>query len=530
MFHFQEGSTKRAFQVFSAIFWCLFAAGPMFGFAALKPFLIKENVYEGLCFDDSGNSSATSLIFSAFMEKVTFDTKSVIAPKCPEQDLKLNFIFTVCAVVTNICALPIGYLLDNYGPKLCGLVGSIFIFIGTIIIVNSRSIISFDPFLTGFAFVALGGPFTFISSFHLSNAFPKNSGLILALLTGAFDASSSVFLIYSFLNSYLSSESYNFSIASFFKLYIAIPLFIFLVQIFLMPKESYQADVSGTAAVSEEAPNAVEAIQHEINENSALLPNKPANRRRSSLSSITRVPITREEVEEETVTSGGIFGILHGQSLKQQFSSNWFWIIAIFTTVQMLRLNYFISTVNSQYTYLFGSHEEATKLNKIFDIALPLGGLVSIPFVGYILDTHSTLFVVSALSFLSVFLGVLGFIPKVFYIGVLNVLLFVAYRPFFYTTISDVAGKVFGFETFGIIYGTIMSISGIVNFGQSYFDKLTHTVFKMNPGPINYILVSVTFVVSGITVSYINQATNGYGKQHVQKVLEEEHAREQAIV
>lgn len=500
MLHHQVSPTRRAFQVISAIFWCLFAAGPLFGFAALKPFLIKEGVYEDVC-----DISSISIL-------------TATAPKCSEQDLKLNFIFTICAVLTNVCALPIGYLLDNYGPKLCGLIGASSILVGTLIVAFLRSITSFDPYITGFGLVALGGPFTFISSFHLSNAFPLSSGLILAFLTGAFDASSSVFLIYALLNRFLSTDLYYFSIASFFRVYLVVPLFIFAVQLFLMPHESYQVGGPEVPAVAD-----AEAILLEVSESLALLPKA---RRRSSLLAMARAPELRAEQEEEIVASGGIFGILHGKLLSEQFKSRWFLLIAIFSTIQMLRLNYFISTVNSQYTYLLGSHEAAAKLNRIFDVALPIGGLISIPFVGYLLDHFLTVFVVATLSGLSVFLGVLNFVPHVFYIGVINVLLFVAYRPFFYTTISDVTGKVFGFETFGIVYGTIMLVSGVINFGQSYLDKLTHTVFNMNPGPINYILVGTTFIVASATVLYVKKEADHFGKENVKRVVE---SREDAL-
>lgn len=475
----------KLIQVVCTIVWALFAAGPMFGFAALKPFLISENVYENLCYSSSG--SHTDILFSI--------TDKPVQPVCADQDLKLNLIFTVCAVLTNICALPVGYLLDNYGPKFCGLCGASIIFLGSLLIVNSANIVMFDPYLFGFGLVALGGPFTFISSFHLSNAFPQYSGTILAFLTGAFDSSSSVFVLYSMLNSHLSSDSYYFSISEFFKIYLIVPIFIVVVQIVLMPTRSYKS------------PSPAE-LASEPNEHQPLLTNVE---RRSSLSEMTHMPITVDEEVHEAIVSGGIFGILHGKSLKEQFKSPWFTLLTLFASIQMLRLNYFISTINSQYTYLFGSHNEATQLNAIFDIMLPMGGLVSIPIVGYFLDNYSTLIVTATLVGISLAIGVFGFIPNNFFAGVINVILFVVYRPFFYSTLSDICAKVFGFETFGILYGSIMSISGVLNFAQSNLDALTHTIFKMNPGPINYMLVAATALICVTTVVFIKYEADNYG-------------------
>lgn len=76
----------------------------------------------------------------------------------------------------------------------------------------------------------------FISCFQLANSFPKNSGLILALLTGAFDSSSALFLIYRI---YYFSVG-ELSVSSFFTGYLIVPAFIFLCQVFIMPRDSYK--------------------------------------------------------------------------------------------------------------------------------------------------------------------------------------------------------------------------------------------------------------------------------------------------
>lgn len=63
---------------------------------------------------------------------------------------------------------------------------------------------------------------------------------------------------------------------------------------------------------------------------------------------------------------------------------------------------------------------------------------------------------------------------------------------------SDYATKVFGFATFGRIYGAITCLSGVVNFAQSGLDRLTHGSLKGDPTPIN-----AFFAVSGTLISLI---------------------------
>lgn len=46
---FEISQTRRLLQVITAVVYCLFAAGVVFGYAAIKPVLLKEGAYRGLC-------------------------------------------------------------------------------------------------------------------------------------------------------------------------------------------------------------------------------------------------------------------------------------------------------------------------------------------------------------------------------------------------------------------------------------------------------------------------------------------------
>ncbi|ODV82865.1 hypothetical protein CANARDRAFT_214991 [[Candida] arabinofermentans NRRL YB-2248] len=522
MYFFEATTKRRSLQVACAVVWCLFGAGPIFGFAALKPTLVDQGIYSEVC-DFNTTLSSTELMFSNVLSPLNLVQTNDFVAKCTTQDLKLNMMFTAGAVLTNVSALVIGRTLDAFGPRVCGLIGATFLFLASIIFINARKISIFDPYLIGYSFMALGGPFSYISSFQLSNAFPEKSGLILALLTGAFDTSSAVFLIYKL---FYKSNPVLFKLENFYKVYLFVPLFIAIVQLTIMPSESYLTPppdlIPNPTPEQSHLVNAAsqESHLHEANENTALLAGQPpqpssAAKRRSSIGEAYKSAYVEDEIEETTKKSNSysIFGILHGFPASYQFRTYWFVLIAMFATIQMLRLNYFVATVNSQYTYLLGSYERSEKLNKIFDIALPLGGVVSIPFVGIFLDSFSTSIVLAVLFLVSIVIGLLGTIKNSFGLGVLNVLLFVSYRPFFYTSISDYCAKVFGFETFGTVYGSIMTISGIFNFLQSDLDRLTHTTFQMNPIPLNLVLLFVTLIVGGCTVIYVFVESKAYNKK-----------------
>ena len=99
------------------------------GYPALKPILQSSGVYSQLCDDDENY--------------------------CAASDLRLNFMFTVSAAITNVsrlvtrmtgsaseveclrdykgCALPAGSLLDRYGPRTTTIVGSVIFLLGNLL-------------------------------------------------------------------------------------------------------------------------------------------------------------------------------------------------------------------------------------------------------------------------------------------------------------------------------------------------------------------------------------------------------------
>lgn len=496
--------TTRLIQIACAILWCLAAAGPVFGFAALKPILISQHIYESKC-DVDIESTET---------------------KCVDQDLSLNFLFTIACMMTNISALPVGSILDIYGPKITGIIGSFIIALGSLSLKFANNLTFLDGYLIGYTLLALGGPFVFISCFQLANSFPKNSGLILALLTGAFDSSSALFLIYRI---YYFSVG-ELSVSSFFTGYLIVPAFIFLCQVFIMPRDSYKTvgtlakiaetgiDESGRPLdddllLPEDRESAITArddlYQPTITETTALLMRRPSgvSRRASTLSRASYNSI-KSSYEQEADTklvssSGGVFGVLHGYSISQQLKSPWFSLMTFFTTIQMLRINFFVATIKAQVFYLYGGDEEiATTVNHFFDLALPLGGICSIPFIGLILDNLSTLTVLYILTGMSLFIGVMGLLSWIpgTYAGII---VLVVYRPFYYTAVSDFCAKVFGYDNFGTVYGAIIAISGLCNILQQVMDKTTKEYFHMNPSPINFLLVALTFVFGAGLIGFV---------------------------
>jgi hypothetical protein len=187
----------------------------------------------------------------------------------------------------------------------------------------------------------------------------------------------------------------------------------------------------------------------------------------------------------------------------------------------MTRINFFVATVRLQYESLFGSHRAAVELNNFFDVALPVGGILAIPFIGTILDNTPTPVVLAILVVLATVIGVLGIIPHALWAGYANVLLFVLYRPFYYTAVSNYCQKVFGMETFGRVYGTVIFLSGLLNLLQNWLDSLFEKRFDGDPLVVNAGLLMLGFVIGMVLVGFVWWKAKGVRRE----VLERE-ARE----
>ncbi|KAJ6185177.1 hypothetical protein N7519_006478 [Penicillium mononematosum] len=520
---YEVSAARRVAQICTAVVYCFLAAGVVFGFAALKPILIREKVYRNLCSE-------------AELEKAV--------NVCYGQEIRLNLMFTIAAVVTNVSALPVGTVLDAYGPQVCGIAGSICLAVGAVLFGTANKL-PFDGYTPGYLFLALGGPFVFIPSFHLSNTFPTRSGLILSMLTGAFDASSALFLLFRLLNEHTQGFV---SVSNFFAAYLIVPVFITAAQIFIMPPTSYKTAGElvqhAEAQVVDEMHDRIDDTVNDRSEGERQRMDRRLHRQ-SIVSHIQDLlddgtasvmsgntinnSIFHTNINTETTATheaptphshthqqptpnpapGGIWGVLHGHSALYQLRTPWFTLITAFTVLMMLRINYFVATLRSQYTYLLSS-ETAAQINATFDILLPIGGLISVPFIGTFLDMFQTRTVLFILVVFATLIGVLGCIPHVI-AAYGNIVLFVLYRPFYYTAVSDYAAKVFGFATFGKVYGLIICLAGVGNFAQAGLDALTLRVWSGDPVPVNVGLTVLVACVGGGLVGFVTYQTGVLG-------------------
>lgn len=339
-------------------------------------------------------------------------------------------------------ALVVGFLLDRYGSRNCNLAGAVFLAIGTILMGSSFANPALEGYTVANFFLALGGTFIFVPSFQVANAFPKYAGTIVALITGAFDASAAVFLFYRL--AYESSHG-TFSPDKFFYAYIAVPVVIFIAQGILLPRHEYNTapQLEQQIINTQDASRDVHDSDEEIDSAAEL---RRRRRRRSEVREAKRRRLEdvfgdaeerrqREREEEKRQAASGVWGALHSLPAHVQMRTPWFILITLLTILQMVRMNYFISTIRNQYEYMLGSRQLAEEINDFFDIALPVGGIAATPFLGPLLDNLSTTSVLAILVSLITTVGVLNALPYV-WAGYATVVVFCALRPLYYSAMS----------------------------------------------------------------------------------------------
>lgn len=469
---------KRLTQIVSAIFFCLTTTGVIFGYAALKPVLLAEGVYQEEC------------------EDPTF--------RCVEQDAKLNLMFTLSVVCTNVAALPIGFALDRIGPQKMSLLGAVVFATGNFLFgLGLRKPV--DTYLAGYILLALGGPMIFLSSFHLSNAFPAYSGSILSAITGAFDASSLPYVIYRTIYS-----KHRVPLRTFFWFYMIIAGVVFIQQLFLGCSTAYG---TSAAPVIEETPTertslladrraSLLSVHHEdeyVSSNFSL-------RHYGDLHEETDEQILKEKMQEKDPVAGMLFG----KTAKEQIGTSWFWLIAFFLCIHMCRINFYIETANEQLYYYTRDAGLADTLTTAFTLLLPLGGIAGIPFVGTLLDKRTSFDAFLTLLVFGFSFGLLTMMPSAA-AQIAGICFFVILRPLMYTAVSDYTTKIVGFKTFGTVYGLCNSLSGLFGLIQYPLDLFVKFTLKGSPTIVNVVLLVLGTTASAAVAWRIKSGIKAVG-------------------
>lgn len=477
-------------QVCIAVVSCFLSSGIIYGFAALKPVLVKEEVYK--C------STEDTVCYTQELRYV-----SALGVMSTAKQNRLNLIFAIASAALSVSTLPVGAILTTYGPGVGNMIGSLSLALGALLLSFGASL-SFDAYIPGFLLLGVGGPFIFASALHLANAFPTHSTLILSALTGAFDSSNALFLVFRAVN-----EKTGFSIRALFLAYLVVPLFIVVMQLSVMPRTLYrtpeelvlQAEVYaeryGPAGQrcndGTDDRTIIQKTQTLLNDTGDLSRNKPA------LSKSNQAPDPIPYINPHQLLP----------SLRESsLNSPRFVLLGLFTALQILRLNYFIASITRQSEFL--SSAKARTLTSLFDILLSLGGITASLFTRPLLQRTTTQYIFLALVTGATLTGAINCIPTV-PAGYIHILAYVLYRPIFLTAIPESVGRIVpGFRCSRRIgYSVLISLAGLSNLVIPGLDALSFSVSRGDFLPVNAALTVASFVVGALLCGFPGKPEQG---------------------
>lgn len=110
----------------------------------------------------------------------------------------VHIMFVIALFFNFLGPLLLGIVLDTYGPRVCSIASIVCIAIGCILFATSN--IDNNPlFIPAMALIAFGGPGAQNAIIHLSNLFPTWKATATAVITGSFQLSFFVFVIFDHL-------------------------------------------------------------------------------------------------------------------------------------------------------------------------------------------------------------------------------------------------------------------------------------------------------------------------------------------
>jgi MFS family permease len=175
------------------------------------------------------------------------------------------------------------------------------------------------------------------------------------------------------------------------------------------------------------------------------------------------------------------------KTFRSQVTSLVFWLCAIFTTLNLFRVNYYIGTVGEQLLAFTGdlvvgvnatvsdNELKAEFFTEMFAYFLPLVGVASVPVIGILLDRMGLLlsiWVLVASGVLYAIFSLLLFMP--IEVQLITFIFVAFFRALLFSVMATYVAVEFSFAHFGKLWGIVFLMGGIVNLGEYVMTVAAH--------------------------------------------------------
>jgi len=347
------------------------------------------------------------------------------AEPCDAQKLAFSLVYTIGVFLNTVAPVVMGYFMDRYGPKLTNMFGCTLLSIG-LMLFSVSLLYDVDLFLLAFSFLGFAGPDFQLSVFHLSGLFPGYESSIMSAYSAAFPFSGVVFPLFEVLFNNGVHLGYIFG---FFA--------VALLPLFVLGFIYYPHYTLGSNAKAETATDNLHLITLD------------------SASDIKNAPLI---VQLRKID-------LH--------------LVGLFLSVQALRINIYIGTVNDRF-------DTDSIYITAFSYIWPFG-FIFVPPVGWLLDKKGPVVSLTVILLACIFSGVLSVIPDDG-LQILTFLVLSFANVGTWSYLYSYVAERFGFKHYGKLLGVVCVVAGLIALLQYLFIYVTIEFFSGNYSYINAML------------------------------------------
>lgn len=440
---------RRVLGVIFGVSEMLFFGGIFYGMNALFPVLSKELIFANLC---PNNTDPTG---------------------CPGQINMYANALTTYSVAMMAMLVVIGILIDYIGLRLVKLLSTLIYFIGMLIFAFVTPSASFMIFIGG-TLAAIGGMGMFVCNISINQLFNKTAVLILAFITGSYDASSTLFAIVQLTYNAGLSLKTSFLILAFCGLAMGLFSACFILSYWLPQMSKYKnGDYDDADEFEDKISNSNDFRTFELKED---------------IYEDTKVIIMDEGNSDVDAASDAILMELFPTRSKS-LKSVPFIVSTAFFSFGLLRFTFFLAELTPAAHDHFNDNATVDRIGSILSYCLA-GGIIAGLLCGTVIDKLRAVykpkiahlvslepsdernkavlwlklrpmaFSMYIMATFSLIVSCLVFVPKeaVYYV---NFVFFLLMRGFLFSSFSSSLIVAFPIAQFGTLYGIGGSIAGV---------------------------------------------------------------------